>query len=82
MILQVIQRHNNQPERQKSKGTNVQFFLPQILVLIFKFLSNCEDANARIKILGDLLELLDSNISNIEALMVRRSMNDYLFFFT
>ncbi|KAL4566093.1 hypothetical protein LXL04_030203 [Taraxacum kok-saghyz] len=66
---QVIQRHNNQPERQKSKGTNVQFFLPQILVLIFKFLSNCEDANARIKILGDLLELLDSNISNIEALM-------------
>lgn len=65
---QVIQRHN-QPERQKGKGINSQFFLPQILVLIFKFLSNCQDANTRIKILGDLLELLDSNISNIEALM-------------
>ncbi|KAI3504943.1 hypothetical protein L1887_26753 [Cichorium endivia] len=65
---QVIQRHN-QPERQKGKGINSQFFLPQILVLIFKFLSNCQDANTRIKILGDLLELLDSNISNIEAFM-------------
>ncbi|XP_023750494.1 BEACH domain-containing protein B isoform X2 [Lactuca sativa] len=65
---QVIQRHN-QPEKQRNKGTNVQFFLPQILVLIFKFLSNCEDANSRIKILEDLLELLDSNTSNIEALM-------------
>ncbi|KAD4386161.1 hypothetical protein E3N88_26330 [Mikania micrantha] len=65
---QVIQRHNL-PERQKSKGNNSQFFLPQILVLIFKFLSGCVDVNARIKIIGDLLELLDSNISNIEAFM-------------
>lgn len=65
---QVIQRHN-QPERQRSKGNYSQFFLPQILVLIFKFLSGCDDVNARIKIIGDLLELLDSNISNIEALM-------------
>lgn len=66
MILQVIQRHN-QPEKQRNKGTNVQFFLPQILVLIFKFMSNYEDANSRIKILGDLLELLDSNVSNIAS---------------
>ncbi|GKB07990.1 BEACH domain-containing protein B isoform X1 [Tanacetum coccineum] len=65
---QVIQRHN-QPERQRVKGSNSQFFLPQILVLIFKFLSDCEDVNARIKIMGDLLELLDSNVSNIEAFM-------------
>lgn len=72
MILQVIQRHN-QPEKRRNKGTNVQFFLPQILVLIFKFMSNYEDANSRIKILEDLLELLDSNTSNIEALMVRGS---------
>ncbi|KAK9080847.1 hypothetical protein SSX86_000606 [Deinandra increscens subsp. villosa] len=65
---QVIQRHN-QPERQRSMGSNSQFFLPQILVLIFKFFSGCEDVNARIKIIGDLIELLDSNISNIEAFM-------------
>nr|XP_043606677.1 BEACH domain-containing protein B isoform X1 [Erigeron canadensis] len=65
---QVMQRHN-QPENQRSKGTNSQFFLPQILVLIFKFLSDCGDVNARVKIMGDLLELLKSNISNIEALM-------------
>ncbi|KAJ9567814.1 hypothetical protein OSB04_003780 [Centaurea solstitialis] len=65
---QVIQRHN-QPERQRSKGNNSHFFLPQILVLIFKFLSGCDDVKARIKIIGDLLELVDSNISNIEALM-------------
>lgn len=68
--LQVIQRHNL-PERQRSKGNSSQFYLPQILVLIFKFLSGCEDVNARTKIVGDLLELLDSNISNIEAFMVR-----------
>ncbi|CAH1443687.1 unnamed protein product [Lactuca virosa] len=30
LINKVIQRHN-QPEKQKNKGTNVQFFLPQIL---------------------------------------------------
>ncbi|KAI3726569.1 hypothetical protein L1987_66367 [Smallanthus sonchifolius] len=65
---QVIQRHNL-PERQRSKGNSSQFFLPQILVLIFKFLSGCENVNSRIKIIGDLLELLDSNISNIEAFM-------------
>ncbi|KAJ8762560.1 hypothetical protein K2173_007999 [Erythroxylum novogranatense] len=56
-------------QKQKSKGNNSQFFLPQILVLIFRFLSNCEDVSARIKIIQDLLDLLDSNTSNIESLM-------------
>lgn len=59
-----------QPERQKSKGSGSQFFVPQILVLIFKFLSECKDVSARVKIIADLLDLLDSSPSNIEALMV------------
>ncbi|XP_047328635.1 BEACH domain-containing protein B isoform X2 [Impatiens glandulifera] len=63
---QVLQKHG-QLDRQKSNHS--QFFLPQILVLIFEFLSGCEDNLARIKIIGDLLELLESNPSNIEALM-------------
>ncbi|GER40247.1 WD40 and Beach domain-containing protein [Striga asiatica] len=41
----------------------------QVLPLIFRFLSGCEDHTSRIKIMGDLLDLLDSNPSNIEALM-------------
>ncbi|CAL5385752.1 unnamed protein product [Camellia sinensis] len=65
---QVLQKHTLL-DKQKSKGSHSQFFLPQILVLIFRFLSKCEDVSARIKIIGDLLELLDSNPSNIEALM-------------
>lgn len=65
---QVLQKHTLL-DKQKSKGNHTQFFLPQILVLIFRFLSKCEDVFARIKIIGDLLELLDSNPSNIEALM-------------
>lgn len=65
---QVLQKHI-QLDRQRSRGNNSQFFLPQILVLIFRFLSGCEDVAARIKVIGDLLELLDSNSSNIEALM-------------
>ncbi|CAL5383977.1 unnamed protein product [Camellia sinensis] len=65
---QVLQKHTLL-DKQKSKGNHSQFFLPQILVLIFRFLSKCEDVSARIKIIGDLLELLDSNPSNIEALM-------------
>ncbi|KAI8015885.1 BEACH domain-containing protein B [Camellia lanceoleosa] len=65
---QVLQKHTLL-DKQKSKGNHSQFFLPQILVLIFRFLSKCEDVSARIKIIRDLLELLDSNPSNIEALM-------------
>lgn len=65
---QVLQKHN-QIDRQRSRGNNSQFFLPQILVLIFRFLSGCEDVSARIKIIRDLLDLLDSNPSNVEAFM-------------
>lgn len=65
---QVLQKQN-QLDKQRSKGSNSHFFLPQILVLIFTFLSGCEDEYPRIKILSDLLDLLDSNPLNIEALM-------------
>ncbi|OIW14558.1 hypothetical protein TanjilG_14944 [Lupinus angustifolius] len=37
--------------------------------LLQRYLSGCEDATARIKIIRDLLDLLDSNPSNIEAFM-------------
>ncbi|XP_051118042.1 BEACH domain-containing protein B isoform X2 [Andrographis paniculata] len=64
-----VLRTNAQSERQKSSTNNSHFFLPQVLCLIFRFLSGCEDRTSRIKIMGDLLDLLDSNPSNIEALM-------------
>ncbi|KAM6596704.1 hypothetical protein CsatA_007228 [Cannabis sativa] len=63
---QVLQKQVN---RQRSKGHNSHFFLPQILVLIFRFLSGSEDAFARVKIIRDLLDLLDSHPSNVEAFM-------------
>lgn len=66
---QVLQK-NNQVDKHRNKGNNSHFFLPQTLVLIFRFLSGCEEAFARMKIISDLLDLLDSNPSNIEALMV------------
>lgn len=65
---QVLQKQT-QIESQRRKGNSSQFILPQILVLIFKFLLECKDASTRVKIIGDLLDLLDSNPSNIEALM-------------
>ncbi|KXG29535.1 BEACH domain-containing protein B isoform X1 [Sorghum bicolor] len=45
------------------------FFVPQILVCIFKYIQSCQDASARTKILSDLLDLLDSNPANVESLM-------------
>ncbi|KAH9690313.1 BEACH domain-containing protein B [Citrus sinensis] len=65
---QVLQK-NNQVDKHRNKGNNSHFFLPQTLVLIFRFLAGCEEAFARMKIISDLLDLLDSNPSNIEALM-------------
>ncbi|KAL3830393.1 hypothetical protein ACJIZ3_019195 [Penstemon smallii] len=65
---QVLRKHN-QFDRQKSSKHNSQFLLPQVLSLIFRFLTGCEDRTTRIKIMGDLLDLLDSNPSNIEAIM-------------
>ncbi|KAL1821830.1 hypothetical protein ACET3Z_016699 [Daucus carota] len=65
---QVLQRCN-QFEKQRGLMNNSQFFLPQILALIFRFLSGCESVAARIKIIEDILDLLDTNPSNIEALL-------------
>lgn len=65
---QVLQRHSHL-ERVKSKGSSSHFLLPQMLPLIFRYLSGCEDTDARIKIIRDILDLLDSNASNIEAFM-------------
>ncbi|KAK4434240.1 BEACH domain-containing protein B [Sesamum alatum] len=65
---QVLRKHN-QSDRPKNSKNNSQFVLPQVLSLIFRFLSGCEDRTSRMKIMGDLLDLLDSNPSNIEALM-------------
>ncbi|MED6109928.1 hypothetical protein PIB30_038190 [Stylosanthes scabra] len=65
---QVLQR-NNQFEKVRSKGVTTHFLLPQMLPLIFRYLSGCEDGLAKIKIIRDLLDLLDSNPSNIEAFM-------------
>ncbi|KAK6245788.1 hypothetical protein SCA6_008878 [Theobroma cacao] len=65
---QVLQK-NSLVDKQRGRGNNSHFFLPQILVLIFRFLSSCKDASARMKIISDLLHLLDSNPLNIEALM-------------
>ncbi|EXB79620.1 BEACH domain-containing protein lvsC [Morus notabilis] len=65
---QVLQKQN-QVSRQRSKGHSSHFFLPQILVLIFRFLSGSQDAAARMKIIRDLLDLLDSSPSNVEAFM-------------
>ncbi|XP_050124229.1 BEACH domain-containing protein B-like isoform X1 [Malus sylvestris] len=65
---QVLQKHH-QVERQRNKANSTHFLLPQILVLIFRFLSGCEDAGSRMKIVRDLLDLLDSDPSNVEAFM-------------
>ncbi|TYH12058.1 hypothetical protein ES288_A06G035800v1 [Gossypium darwinii] len=75
---QVLQK-NSTTDKQRSRGKNSHFFLPQMLVLIFRFLSGCKDASARMKIISDLLELLDSNTLNIEALMGGISCQDLLY---
>lgn len=65
---QVLQKYN-QADKQRSKSSNSHFLLPQIFVFIFKFLSGCKDGSARMKIISDILDLLDSNPMNVEALM-------------
>ncbi|CAN4122405.1 unnamed protein product [Withania somnifera] len=64
---QALQKHSDL-DRQSSRSSS-QFYLPQILAIIFRFLSGCKDAPTRIKIVSDLLDILDSNCTNIEALM-------------
>lgn len=72
--LQVLQK-SSQWEKEKdnksfSSRISSHFFLPHVLVCIFKFLASCNDLTARERMLKDLFELLDSNPSNIECLMV------------
>lgn len=56
-------------DKERGRGNDSHFSFPQTLILIFRFLCGCKDVSARTKIVGDLLDLLDSNSSNIEALM-------------
>ncbi|XP_078166919.1 binding protein isoform X2 [Carex rostrata] len=70
---QVLQKQS-QSDAAKNKNYigpsfSSHFVLPQILGCIFKFLQCCKDSSVRVKILEDLLSLLVSNPSNIEALM-------------
>ncbi|XP_068657011.1 BEACH domain-containing protein B [Aristolochia californica] len=70
---QVLQKCSH-PENQRfkkhgSSSFSSHFYVPQVLVLIFNFLSSCDDTLTRTKILQDLLDLLDSNLSSSEALM-------------
>jgi hypothetical protein len=71
--IKVLQEYS-QSEQSKNKSCStshlVPFFLPQILVCIFRYLQSCQDSSARIRILSELIGLLDSNPTNIEALMV------------
>ncbi|KMZ59450.1 hypothetical protein ZOSMA_68G00360, partial [Zostera marina] len=69
---QILQKNTLSERRHDLKsgfGTASDFLLPQILILIFNFLAKCKDTASKEKILSDLLNLLDSNPSNIEALM-------------
>lgn len=71
--VQVLQKRS-QSDTLKDRGSTpasmAPFFVPQILFCIFKYIQSCQDASARIKILSDLLDLLDSNPANVESLMV------------
>uniref|UniRef100_A0ACD5UJ10 Uncharacterized protein n=1 Tax=Avena sativa TaxID=4498 RepID=A0ACD5UJ10_AVESA len=77
---QVLQEHS-QSDSSRDKNCNpsslAQFFLPQILVCIFKYMQSCQDSSARMRILTNLLGLLYSNPTNIEALM-KHGWNSWL----
>ncbi|EPS68659.1 hypothetical protein M569_06109, partial [Genlisea aurea] len=66
---QVVLRKNNQFDRDKGGKSNVGLVLPQILPLIFRFLSCCEDISSRIKIMADIFDLIYSNPSNVNAFL-------------
>ncbi|KAF3790525.1 BEACH domain-containing protein B [Nymphaea thermarum] len=65
---QVLQKYG-QSEKSIFNGYASHFILPQILHLIFTFLTKCNDSLMRLNILNDLVNLLDSNPLNCEALM-------------
>ncbi|WVZ77789.1 hypothetical protein U9M48_025613 [Paspalum notatum var. saurae] len=68
---QVLQKRSHSDalkDRSSTSQSLAPFFVPQILVCIFKYIQSCQDASARTKILSDLLDLLVSNNSNVEYL--------------
>ncbi|XP_039804100.1 BEACH domain-containing protein B-like isoform X5 [Panicum virgatum] len=78
---QQVLQENSQSDPSRDKNCNLSslppFSVPQILVCIFRYMHSCQDSSARRRILNDLLGLLDSNPSNIEALM-EHSWNSWL----
>ncbi|KAJ1260421.1 hypothetical protein BS78_10G231000 [Paspalum vaginatum] len=70
---QQVLHENSQSDPSRDKKCNLSslapFSVPQILVCIFRYMHSCQDSSARTRILNHLLGLLDSNPSNIEALM-------------
>ncbi|KAG0476323.1 hypothetical protein HPP92_013164 [Vanilla planifolia] len=70
---QVLQRCNSSESSKNKKPTSNSlsspFLVPQIFVCIFRFLASCNDKASRTKILEDLLDLLESELSNTEAFM-------------
>ncbi|KAL6603651.1 hypothetical protein ACP70R_044012 [Stipagrostis hirtigluma subsp. patula] len=72
---------NSRSDPSKDKNCNLSslatFSVPQILVCIFRYMHSCQDCSARIRILNDILGLLDANPSNIMALM-EHSWNSWL----
>ncbi|CAN6454099.1 unnamed protein product [Victoria cruziana] len=73
---QVLQKYG-QPGKSSFNGYASHFILPQILHLIFTFLPKCNDSSMRLNILNDLLNLLDSNHLNCEAVM-EKGWNSWL----
>ncbi|KAG0476321.1 hypothetical protein HPP92_013162 [Vanilla planifolia] len=65
VILLKVQK-NKKPT---SNSLSSPFLVPQIFVCIFRFLASCNDKASRTKILEDLLDLLESELSNTEAFM-------------
>ncbi|CAL5040017.1 unnamed protein product [Urochloa decumbens] len=78
---QQVLQENSQSDPLRDKNCNLSslapFSLPQILVCIFRYMHSCQDSSARKRILNDLIGLLASNPSNIEALM-EHSWNSWL----
>ncbi|RLM79604.1 BEACH domain-containing protein B [Panicum miliaceum] len=68
-VLQKRAQSDALKDKSSTSASLAPFFVPQILVCIFKYIQSCQDASARTKILSDLLDLLDSNPSNVESLM-------------
>uniref|UniRef100_A0A162A6C6 BEACH domain-containing protein n=1 Tax=Daucus carota subsp. sativus TaxID=79200 RepID=A0A162A6C6_DAUCS len=65
---QVLDKQD-QFEKQRGRLKKPQIFLPQILPLIFRFFSGCKSVTKRINIIKDILDILDTSSSNVEAFL-------------